>query len=74
VEEKIMAHNVYINIVLSTDDENFPKDFGMMSEIKKEVGLILQKYKSFKMKRYNFDIIDEEYDIEPGMEFEPDAE
>ena len=38
-----MPHNIYVNIILSTDDEEFPKDFGMVSEIKKEIGLILQK-------------------------------
>lgn len=64
-----MAHNIYVNIILSTDSDKFPKDFGMMSEMKKEIGLVLQKYKGFKMKRYNFDIIDEEYDVQDDIEF-----
>ena len=67
-----MPHNIYVNIILSTDDEEFPKDFGMVSEIKKEIGLILQKYPNFRMKRYNFDIIDDEYDME-DVEFDEDA-
>lgn len=66
-----MPHNIYVNIIFSTDDDEFPKDFGMVSEIKKEVGLILQKYPNFKMKRYNFDIID--VDIEEDMEIDADA-
>ncbi len=68
-----MAHNIYVNIILSTDDDKFPKDFGMVSEIKKEMNLILQKYPSFKMKRYNFDIIDDEYDMEEDVELEQDG-
>jgi hypothetical protein len=72
MEEKIMPHNIYVNIILSTEDEKFPKDYGLTSEIKKEIGLILQKYPNFKMKRYNFDIIDEEYDME-DVEFDEDA-
>ena len=68
-----MPHNIYVNIILSTDDEQFPKDFGMVSEIKKEIGLILQKYPNFKCKRYNFDIIDDEYDMEEDVEFDADA-
>ena len=67
-----MAHSIYVNIILSTDDEEFPKDFGLTSEIKKEIGLILQKYPNFRMKRYNFDIIDDEYDME-DVEFDEDA-
>jgi hypothetical protein len=68
-----MSHSIYVNIILSTDNEQFPKDFGMVSEIKKELALILQKYPNFKMKRYNFDIIDDEYDMEEDVEFDSDA-
>jgi len=65
-----MAHNIYVNIILSTDNEKFPKNVGLVSEIKKEIDLILYKYKDFNIKRYNFDIIDEEYDM--GSEIEVD--
>jgi hypothetical protein len=68
-----MAHNVYINIILSTDEEKFPKDFGMVSEIKRELTIILQKYPDFKVRRYNFDIIDGDYDLEEDMELDSDA-
>ena len=63
-----MAHNIYINIILSNDCKEFPNEFGMVSEIKKEMKLLLSKYPDFKMKRYNFDIIDDDYDQEE-MEF-----
>jgi hypothetical protein len=63
-----MAHNIYVNIILSTDDEEFPKDFGLISEIKKELTLVVRKYENYKMRRYNFDIIGEEYDMEEDME------
>ena len=69
-----MAHNVYVNIILSTDEDEFPKDFGMVSEIKKELTLLLQKYPRFKIRRYNFDIINDEYDMGEEMEFDPNAE
>lgn len=68
-----MSHNIYVNIILSSDDDKFPKDFGMVSEIKKELTILVQKYPKFKIKRYNFDIIDDEYDME-DIEFEADAE
>jgi hypothetical protein len=74
VEEKIMAHNIYVNIILSTDDDKFPKDHGLISEIKKELTLVLNKYPKFKMKRYNFDVIDDEYDSEEEIGFIEDAE
>jgi hypothetical protein len=74
MEEAIMAHNIYVNIIISTDEDEFPKDFGMVSEIKKELTIILQKYPKFKMRRYNFDIIDNEFDLmEEDMEFDPNA-
>lgn len=69
-----MAHNIYVNITFSTDEDEFPKDFGMVSEIKKELTILLQKYPEFKIRRYNFDIIDNEYDLmEEDMELDPNA-
>jgi hypothetical protein len=76
MEETIMAHNIYVNIILSTDEDEFPKDFGMVSEIKKELTLLTLKYPRFKIKRYNFDIIDGEFDMmeENNIEVDPNAE
>ena len=68
-----MAHNIYINITLSTDDKEFPTDFGMVSEIKKEIGLIIQKYPKFKLRRYNFDIVEDEFDTDENIESDIDA-
>lgn len=69
-----MAHNIYVNIILSTDEDTFPKDHGLISEVKKEIGLVLTKYPNFKIKRYNFDIIDDEYDSEEEIGFDLEAE
>ena len=69
-----MAIITYINIILSTNDDKFPTDFGVVSEIKKEIGLVLQKYPQFKMRRYNFDIVDDEFNTEEGIRSNIDAE
>ncbi len=62
-----MAHNIYINLALSSDNDKFPSDFGLISEIKKEIGLIIQKYPEFKIKRYNFDVVEDQFDIEEDV-------
>jgi ApbE superfamily uncharacterized protein (UPF0280 family) len=63
-----MAHNVYINIIISTDKEEFPNEYGIISNLRKEVKKIIANDPSFKMRRYNFDIIDELLDTEGEFE------
>ena len=67
-----MAHNVYINIILTADGEEFPNEYGVISQVRKQIKEIVAKDKNFKMKRYSFDIIDEELESEDVIEFEED--
>jgi hypothetical protein len=60
-----MGHNIYINIVLSTDMEEFPiHEHGIPAQIRKQVKEIVGKDNSFKLRRLKFDIVDEEIEFE----------
>ncbi len=67
-----MAHNIYIDVVITTEEEDFPNEYGVISQLRKTIREIISKDKNFKLKRYKFDIIDQEMDLEEATEFEED--
>ena len=67
-----MAHNIYIDVVITTEDSDFPNEYGVISQLRKTIREVIAKDKTFKLKRYKFDIIDQEMDIEEETEFEED--
>jgi hypothetical protein len=59
-----MAHNVYINIVLSTDMEEFPMhEHGIPAQVRKQVREVVGKDNNFKIRRFKIDIVDEEIEF-----------
>jgi hypothetical protein len=68
-----MAHNVYINIILSTDNDEFPlHEHGIPAQIRKKVKEIVSKDNNFKLRRLKFDIVDEEIEFMDDIDFEED--
>lgn len=66
-----MAHNVYINIILSTDMEDIPlHEHGIPAQIRKQVRDIVGKDNNFKIRRCRFDIIDDDIDYDELDDFE----
>jgi hypothetical protein len=66
-----MGHNVYINIVLSTEMEDFPlHEHGIPAQLRKQVRDIVAKDNGFKIRRFKMDIIDYETEEELIDEYE----
>lgn len=65
-----MAHNIYIDVVITTEGKDFPNEYGVVSQLRKTIREVIAKDKTFKLRRYKFDIIDDE--IEKFEEFEED--
>jgi hypothetical protein len=65
-----MAHNVYVTIVLSTDGDDFPNEYGVLSQVRKQIKEIVAKDDCWKMKRYKFDIVHDSIDFEEFEEMD----
>jgi hypothetical protein len=69
-----LAHNVYIRIHLSTESDEFPfHEHGIPEQIKKQVRVVVSKDKNWKLRRAEFDIVDEKVEfIDEFEDFEID--
>ena len=57
-----MAHTIYIDMVITTDGKDFPNEYGVISRLRKTIKEVIATDEDFKLRRYKFDIIDDETD------------
>ena len=56
-----MSHNIYINITVSTEGDEFPNEHPITNELRREIKKIINKDRRYKLRRFNFDIIEDDF-------------